>query len=153
MRTRVSRPGVDISKLGLMELRRKIAIIPQSPALFSGSVRLNIDPFDEKSDEEARRRRTHTTHTLARPRCTPCTRAYSLSHVARGILVARCEAAGRAKDSANPPPGCPASPLQAWYKEPHTHTRSHSPHLVWIALRQCRLPYSLTYLPTYSLTY
>jgi len=48
----ISIDGVDISKLGLRELRRKIAIIPQSPALFSGSVRLNIDPFDEKSDEE-----------------------------------------------------------------------------------------------------
>lgn len=44
--------GIDIESIGLHELRRKLAIIPQSPALFSGTIRSNIDPFDEYSDEQ-----------------------------------------------------------------------------------------------------
>uniref|UniRef100_UPI0037E78B7D multidrug resistance-associated protein 1 n=1 Tax=Semicossyphus pulcher TaxID=241346 RepID=UPI0037E78B7D len=44
--------GVDISQLGLHELRSRITIIPQDPVLFSGSLRMNLDPFDSYSDEE-----------------------------------------------------------------------------------------------------
>lgn len=44
--------GMDISKLGLHELRSRITIIPQDPVLFSGSLRMNLDPFDSYSDEE-----------------------------------------------------------------------------------------------------
>ena len=44
--------GVDISALGLFELRKKLAIIPQSPALFSGTIRSNVDPFDDYTDEQ-----------------------------------------------------------------------------------------------------
>ncbi|KAM4698698.1 multidrug resistance-associated protein 1-like [Rhinophrynus dorsalis] len=42
----------DISKLGLHELRSKITIIPQDPVLFSGSLRMNLDPFDNYSEED-----------------------------------------------------------------------------------------------------
>ncbi|KAM8934198.1 multidrug resistance-associated protein 1-like [Pelodytes ibericus] len=42
----------DVSKLGLHELRSKITIIPQDPVLFSGSLRMNLDPFDNYSDED-----------------------------------------------------------------------------------------------------
>ena len=41
---------VDIATLGLNLLRRSIAIIPQDPVLFSGSLRFNLDPFDEHQD-------------------------------------------------------------------------------------------------------
>jgi len=44
--------GVDISKLGLKKLRSKLAIIPQDPVLYSGTVRSNLDPFDEHTDAE-----------------------------------------------------------------------------------------------------
>ncbi|KAM4531012.1 multidrug resistance-associated protein 1 isoform 2-T2 [Odontesthes bonariensis] len=44
--------GVNIAKLGLHDLRSRITIIPQDPVLFSGSLRMNLDPFDSYSDEE-----------------------------------------------------------------------------------------------------
>uniref|UniRef100_A0A8C1FVG3 Multidrug resistance-associated protein 1 n=1 Tax=Cyprinus carpio carpio TaxID=630221 RepID=A0A8C1FVG3_CYPCA len=44
--------GVNIAKLGLHELRSRITIIPQDPVLFSGSLRMNLDPFDGYTDEE-----------------------------------------------------------------------------------------------------
>ncbi|XP_022670622.1 multidrug resistance-associated protein 4-like isoform X2 [Varroa destructor] len=44
--------GVSTSTLGLHELRSAIGIIPQEPSLFAGSLRRNIDPFGEISDEE-----------------------------------------------------------------------------------------------------
>uniref|UniRef100_H3CHF1 Multidrug resistance-associated protein 1 n=1 Tax=Tetraodon nigroviridis TaxID=99883 RepID=H3CHF1_TETNG len=44
--------GVDIRELGLHDLRSRITIIPQDPVLFSGSLRMNLDPFDKYSDEE-----------------------------------------------------------------------------------------------------
>lgn len=44
--------GVDIAEIGLHDLRSRITIIPQDPVLFSGSLRMNLDPFDAYSDEE-----------------------------------------------------------------------------------------------------
>ncbi len=44
--------GVDTRKLGLKRLRSNIAVIPQDPVLFSGSVRTNLDPFEHHSDEK-----------------------------------------------------------------------------------------------------
>ncbi|KAM7270988.1 hypothetical protein ACFE04_030202 [Oxalis oulophora] len=42
----------DIGKFGLMDLRKVLGIIPQSPVLFSGSVRFNLDPFNEHNDAD-----------------------------------------------------------------------------------------------------
>ncbi|XP_044292155.1 ATP-binding cassette sub-family C member 2 isoform X2 [Varanus komodoensis] len=44
--------GLDVATLGLHDLRQKLTIIPQDPVLFSGSLRMNLDPFDQYSDEE-----------------------------------------------------------------------------------------------------
>ncbi|KAH6990845.1 P-loop containing nucleoside triphosphate hydrolase protein [Ilyonectria sp. MPI-CAGE-AT-0026] len=46
--------GLDISKVHLHSLRSRLAIIPQDPVLFSGTVRSNLDPFDDNTDEELR---------------------------------------------------------------------------------------------------
>lgn len=42
----------DISKLGLHALRSRLTIIPQDPVLFSGSLRINLDPFGHQSDDD-----------------------------------------------------------------------------------------------------
>ncbi|XP_030767940.1 multidrug resistance-associated protein 4-like isoform X2 [Sitophilus oryzae] len=42
---------LDIGVLGLHDLRRKISIIPQEPVLFNGTLRYNLDPFNEYQDQ------------------------------------------------------------------------------------------------------
>ncbi|KAG9403133.1 hypothetical protein AC1031_006681 [Aphanomyces cochlioides] len=44
--------GMDISKVGLKTLRSAIAIIPQTPVLFKGTLRNYLDPFSEFKDDE-----------------------------------------------------------------------------------------------------
>ena len=45
--------GVDLASLGLWEVRaRALAIIPQEPVLFKGSVRRSLDPLEQHADEE-----------------------------------------------------------------------------------------------------
>ncbi|KAJ6803539.1 ABC transporter C family member 14 isoform X2 [Iris pallida] len=44
--------GVDIQSLGLHDLRSRFGIIPQEPVLFEGTVRSNIDPIGQYSDDE-----------------------------------------------------------------------------------------------------
>lgn len=44
--------GINISGIGLHQLRSRLTIIPQDPVLFSGTIRTNLDPFSVYSDEQ-----------------------------------------------------------------------------------------------------
>ncbi|XP_048254075.1 ATP-binding cassette sub-family C member 2-like isoform X2 [Haliotis rufescens] len=44
--------GHDIADIGLHDLRSRLTILPQEPMLFSGTLRLNLDPFEKHSDED-----------------------------------------------------------------------------------------------------
>lgn len=51
-RGRVLIDDCDVSKFGLTDLRKVLGIIPQAPVLFSGTVRFNLDPFNEHNDAD-----------------------------------------------------------------------------------------------------
>eukprot|EP00053_Salpingoeca_punica_P017179 m.164540 g.164540 ORF g.164540 m.164540 type:complete len:1433 (-) comp17138_c0_seq2:376-4674(-) len=44
--------GMDVSKMGLTDLRSHLAIIPQEPVMFKGTIRSNLDPFQEHSNQK-----------------------------------------------------------------------------------------------------
>jgi ATP-binding cassette subfamily C (CFTR/MRP) protein 1 len=44
--------SINIGKVGLGDLRSRLSIIPQDPTLFRGTVRTNLDPFNEHNDLE-----------------------------------------------------------------------------------------------------
>ncbi|RFU76757.1 abc transporter, transmembrane domain, type 1 [Trichoderma arundinaceum] len=62
--------GLDISKIDLHSLRSRLAIIPQDPVLFSGTIRSNLDPFNERTDEELRES-LHRVHLVDSQPATP----------------------------------------------------------------------------------
>ncbi|CCE63528.1 hypothetical protein TPHA_0F00410 [Tetrapisispora phaffii CBS 4417] len=76
----ISIDGIDISKIGLEDLRSNLAIIPQDAQAFEGTIRSNLDPFDQHSDEEL-------------------WRAVELSHLKQHILRMNEEANDRESDS------------------------------------------------------
>lgn len=49
---RIKIDDIDIASVGLNDVRSRISIIPQDPVLFTGTMRYNLDPFDEYSDAD-----------------------------------------------------------------------------------------------------
>ncbi|EPY82129.1 multidrug resistance-associated protein 9 [Camelus ferus] len=85
--------GVDICTVGLEDLRTKLTVIPQDPALFVGTVRYNLDPFESHSDEmlwqvlERTFMRDTSTIKDAFKDCTVLTIAHRLNTVLNCDLV------------------------------------------------------------------
>lgn len=44
--------GINIFSIGLHDLRSRLSIIPQDPTMFEGTVRSNLDPLEEYTDEQ-----------------------------------------------------------------------------------------------------
>ncbi|KAI8921698.1 hypothetical protein BC831DRAFT_515070 [Entophlyctis helioformis] len=61
--------NLNVSRMGLRDLRSRLTIIPQDPLLFEGTLRSNLDPLDEHSDEAIWNalKLTHLLDSLQRP--------------------------------------------------------------------------------------
>jgi len=47
--------GIDITKIPLHTLRHAIGVIPQDPTIFSGTIRANLDPYEQHSEQDISR--------------------------------------------------------------------------------------------------
>lgn len=65
----ISIDGIDISRVGLLDLRSRLTIVPQDPVILSGSLRSTLDMFEQYDDAEIfdALRRVHLIREGERP--------------------------------------------------------------------------------------
>ena len=82
--------GINIADIGLDALRSSIAYLPQDPVLFSGSIRLNLDPFQTKEDDVlwAALRRANLESTV---RALPGGLSFELSEGGANFSQGQCQ--------------------------------------------------------------
>nr|XP_054751164.1 ATP-binding cassette sub-family C member 9-like [Lytechinus pictus]XP_054751165.1 ATP-binding cassette sub-family C member 9-like [Lytechinus pictus] len=51
-RGRILIDGIDVATVPLTTLRQRLAIIPQDPVLFTGTIRRNLDPEEKRTDQQ-----------------------------------------------------------------------------------------------------
>ncbi|XP_014681338.1 PREDICTED: multidrug resistance-associated protein 1-like isoform X2 [Priapulus caudatus] len=78
--------GRNIAEMGLHELRSKLTVIPQDPMLFSGSLRMNLDPFSWHSDGAVWRAIEHA-HLKAFVMSLPAGLQYEISEGGENLSV------------------------------------------------------------------
>ncbi|KAF9438945.1 hypothetical protein BGZ76_002608 [Entomortierella beljakovae] len=107
--------GIDITKIGLQDLRSRLTIIPQDAVLFNGTIRSNLDPFHEHTDYELWEalRRVH----LVKARSS---RSGSATSLPSGIISAFYQ---NHQNYQGPPPG--QYPNQSLDMNGHTHHYQH----------------------------
>jgi ABC-type multidrug transport system fused ATPase/permease subunit len=78
--------GIDITHVPLKRLRQSIAMIPQDPVLFSGTLRDNLDPFEQSTDEALSivLKRAHLEHICATAQAA---RTFAIEENGRNLSV------------------------------------------------------------------
>ncbi|RKO90325.1 P-loop containing nucleoside triphosphate hydrolase protein, partial [Blyttiomyces helicus] len=95
---------IDTSKIGLRDLRSNLTIIPQDPVLFSGTVRSNLDPFNESDDAAlwAALKASHFLETLQDAATTSTPSEDASSSLSAASTVGSDDTASLIKPSATP---------------------------------------------------
>ena len=57
--------GIDVSTIGLRDLRSRLALVPQDPVIFSGTIRTNLDPFGDYDREHGVQKGPHSEAQLS----------------------------------------------------------------------------------------
>lgn len=78
--------GENLSHMGLHDCRSKITILPQDPVLFSGSLRMNLDPMDEHTDNEIWQALEHA-HMKEFVQCLPQKLEYNCGEGGQNLSV------------------------------------------------------------------
>nr|QVT92271.1 ABC transporter [Salvia miltiorrhiza] len=142
-RGRILIDDCDVAKFGLTDLRKVLSIIPQSPVLFSGNVRFNLDPFGEHNDPDLWEalERAHLKDVIRRnplgldAEVLEGGENFSVGQGSCSASLERCFAGRRSSCSTKQPPPS-MSPPTCSYRKPsarvqvvhHAHHRSSPQH-------------------------